>query len=163
MSTDKKDAKMAGNTKVFDATSAGFLYTLYTSILIILAGAGVTFSSPTDVIAGDLVTTFSTGGIYALGLLIVGSILFPIYNAWKKGDLTFKGIISSTLTWIAVVNIALAAFAMYGLSFPEGTVEQVFAMVKMKDWGSLAGFFVTTILPTVVRWIKSRNADKVTA
>lgn len=155
MPNNLKAAKTA--KKVFDKKSPGFLYTLIVSILTILAIAGVQFpENPAD-IAGELSNLLSTSGFWALIGVAVSSVFFPIYNAWKKGNLSLKGIFSNTLTWVAIAVLGFDALALIGLKFPEGTAEQLVYAVFAKDWSALISMLVTTILPAVVRYIKDRR------
>lgn len=143
---------------VFNAKSPGFLYTITVTVLTIFAVSGVHFPTSAEVLAGDITTTLSTSGIYAIIGVIISSVAFPIYNAVKSG-LKFSAatIFSSTLTWIAIGNIILSLLAIYGFVLPDGTLEQVIGAVQTKDWMALGSLFFTTIVPTVVRWIKDRN------
>lgn len=142
---------------VFDVKSPAFLYSAIVAALTVLAAAGVTFpDNPAD-IAGELTNLLSTSGFWALIGVAVSSVFFPIYNAWKKGDLTFKGVFSSTLTWVALAVLFFDALALFGLSFPPGTAEQLVYFIAAKDWGSLISMFTSVILPTVVRYIKDRR------
>lgn len=153
--TKDKQVKMEGGQKqVFNASSPGFVYTVLVSALTILALAGVQFpDNPAD-IALDLSNLLSTSGFWALIGVAVSSIAFPIYNAWKKGDLSFKGIFSNTLTWVAIAVLVFDGLALFGLNFPAGTAEQLVYAVFAKDWSSLISIIVTVIFPAVVRFIK---------
>ncbi len=145
--------------KVFDAGSPGFIYTVIVSALTIFAAAGVTFpDSPAD-IAGEFTTLLSTGGFYAVLGVIATSIGFPLWNAYQKRQLTFNGIFSSTLTWVALANIAFGALALTGFTLPDGTVEALVNAVAQKDWGAIISMLFTTIIPTVVRFIKDKKSD----
>ena len=146
------------STKTFDASSPGFLYTVLVGVLTIFTVSGVHFPTPAEQLAGDLVSTLSQGGIYALIGVLVSSVIFPIWNAAKFGLKSLKEIFSSVLTWIALGNILLAAVALTGFVLPDGTLEQVILAVQMKDWSALAGVLFTTIIPTLVRFIKDKKA-----
>jgi len=143
--------------KAFDSTSPGFLYTVVVSALALFAWAGVEFpSSPAD-IAGEITTLLSGGGFYAILGVVAASIAFPIWNAVQKKSLSFDGIFSSTLTWVALGNILFAGLALTGFLLPKGTVEQIVYAVEAKDWASIISILVTTIIPAVVRFIKDRK------
>ena len=148
---------MRGEKTVFDVSSPGFLYTVIVSALTILAATGVTFpANPAD-IAGEITTLLSTSGFFAIVGVIVASVLFPIWNAYKKGELSFAGVFGNTLTWIAIGNIGFALLALFGLNLPEGTVEQIVYGIQQKDWSALISLLVTTIIPTIVRFIKDKR------
>lgn len=126
--------------------------------MTVLALAGVQFpDNPAD-IAADLSNLLSTSGFWALIGVAVSSVAFPIYNAWKKGDLSFKGIFSNTLTWVAIAVLVFDGVALIGLNFPAGTGEQIVYAVFAKDWSALVSILVTTVLPAIVRFIKEKNA-----
>ena len=156
MSTTQK-TRTGASKQVFDASSPGFLYTVIVSALTIFAASGVSFPADPGAIAGEITTLLSTGGFFAIVGVVVASIGFPIWNAWKKGALTFGGLFSSTLTWIALGNILFAGLALLGLSLPDGTVEQIVYGIAQKDWTALFSLLVTTIVPAVVRFIKDKN------
>lgn len=144
--------------QVFNAKSPGFLYASIVTVLTVFAVSGVHFPSPADVLAGDITTTLSTGGIYAIIGVIISSVAFPIYNAVKSGlKFSLQTIFASTLTWIALGNVVLSLLALTGLVLPDGTVEQIIGAVQAKDWISLGSLLVTSIIPTIVRWIKDKN------
>lgn len=142
--------------KTFDAGSPGFLYTIIASVLTIGAISGIQWGQSPEMLADNLVTTLSTGGVFALAGLIVSSVVFPAWNAYKKGLKTIKEVFSSTLTWIALGNILLAGLALTGFTLPEGTVDQIVAAAFSKDWNALISILFTTIIPTIVRFIKDK-------
>lgn len=144
--------------KAFDASSPGFLYTIIVGVLTIFAVSGVHFPSSPEILAGDITTTLSKSGFYSIIGIIIASVGFPIYNAVKSGlKFTLTTIFGSTLTIIALANIALSLLALTGFVLPDGTVEQIIAAVRTKDWIALGSLLVTTIIPTIVRWIKDRR------
>ena len=157
MSTDKKNKINGVATPVFNAASPGFLYTVIVTALTLLALAGVQFpDNPADT-ATDLVNLLSTSGFWALIGVAASSIFFPIYNAWKKGDLSFRGIFTNVLTYVALSVLAFDAMALFGLNFLAGTAENLVYAVFAKDWSSLISILVTVVLPTVVRFIKDKK------
>jgi hypothetical protein len=143
--------------KIFDSSSPGFLYTVVVSILALLAWAGVEFPEKPAELAGEVTTLLSGGGFYAILGVVVSSIAFPIWNAVQKKRLTFDGIFSSTLTWIALGNILFAGLALTGFLLPDGTVEQLVYAIEAKDWAAIISMLVTTIIPAVVRFIKDKK------
>ena len=157
MSTSKKK-------DVFNASSPGFLYSVIVGILTIFAVSGVTFPDSADVIANDVTTSLSTGGIYAIIGIIISSFAFPVYNAIKSGlKFNLTTIFGSTLTWIAIGNIILSLLVIYGFVLPKGSVELVVGAIVAKDWTGLGGFVFTTLVPTIVRWIKDRKNKAIAA
>lgn len=147
---------MSKNKTVFDASSPGFLYSVIVAVLAIFAAAGVHFPDAPAETANEITNLLSTSGFWALIGVAASSILFPIYNAWKKGQLSFKGIFSSTLTWVAIFVLFFDALALFGLKFPDGTAEQLVYAIYAKDWTSLISMFFTVILPVIVRFIKDK-------
>jgi len=146
-------------SKNFNPASPGFLYTIIVGVLTIFAISGVHFPSPVDQLAGEITTSLSAGGIYAIIGVVIASVIFPIYNAIKSGlKFSLQTIFSSTLTWIALGNIALSLLALTGFILPAGTVEQIVGAIQMKDWISLGSLMVTTIIPTFLRWLKDKKA-----
>lgn len=143
--------------KIFDSSSPGFLYTVVVSILALFAWAGVEFPAKPAELAGEVTTLLSGGGFYAILGVVVASIAFPIWNAVQKKSLSFDGIFSSSLTWIALGNILFAALALTGFLLPDGTVEQIVYAVEAKDWAAIISMLVTTIIPAVVRFIKDKK------
>ncbi len=144
--------------KQFDVTSPGFLYSLIVAVLTIFAISGIRFPTDAGTLAGEITTTLSSGGVFAIVGVLVSSVIFPVYNAIKSGlKFNLATIFGSTLTWIALGNIALSLLALYGFVLPAGTLEQIIAAIQVKDWIALGSLLVTTIVPTLVRWIKSRR------
>lgn len=141
---------------VFNPASPGFLYAVVVTVLGLLAIAGVEFPDTPENIAGEI-TTLSGVSFYAVLGILATSVIFPIWNAVQKGAFTLKGIFGSTLTWIAIANGVFAASAAFGLVFPDGTGANLVQFVAAKDWGSLFSLLITTIVPTIVRFIKDRN------
>lgn len=157
MSTDKKNKINGATQPVFNYKSPGFLYTVIVTALTLLALGGVQFpDNPADT-ATDLVNLLSTSGFWALIGVAASSIFFPIYNAWKKGNLSFRGIFTNVLTYVALAVLAFDAMALFGLNFPAGTAENLVYAVFAKDWSSLISILVTVVLPTVVRFIKDKK------
>lgn len=148
---------MANNSKqavAFSTTSPGFIYSLLVGGLTIVALAGVNFSQAPAELAGEITSSISSGGYYSLIGILAASVIFPVWNAYKKGSLSFRGIFKNTLTWIALGNIVFAGVALTGLTFPDGTVESIVGAVAAKDWTSLVSILVTVVFTTVARFIK---------
>ena len=145
-------------TNKFNAGSPGFLYSVVVFILTALATIGVSFPQSPEIMGQDLITTLSTGGIVSVIGIIVASLVFPIWNAAKKG-FTWKNLWSSSLTWVGIVGILFSALALTGFSLPDGTAEQLVTAVMSKDWTALSGLFGTVIVPTFIRWLKDRNPE----
>lgn len=147
---------------VFSAKSPGFLYTVIVLALTALAAAGVTFPGSPDEITGNIVTGLSQSGIWAVSGIILTSVLFPFYNAYKKG-LAWYNILGSTATYIALGNAVFGGLLLVGIMIPDGTAEAIVGAVQQKDWGNLFNLFLVNILTPLIRWIKERRAKKVTA
>lgn len=159
MSTQKTRTG-ATPAKQFDTKSAPFYYSLLVFALAILAAAGVDFGATPDQIAGDFFTTLSGSGIIAALGILAASIGFPIWNVIQKGQkLNFKNLFASRFTWIAAVNVFVAAVALTGFVLPDGTAEQILKAIETKDLFSLLGFFMTSILPALIRFIKQKQLD----
>lgn len=148
--------------KIFDPKSPGFLYSIISFILVLFAASGVNFGKDTTALAGELTTTLNSGGVWALGVLIVSSFIVPIWNAFKSGATTLKGLLnslsSSWLTWIALANAFFSGLAIYGFVLPDGVVEAGFAAVQAKDWTALIVLLGQSVVPSIVRWFKQRKA-----
>jgi hypothetical protein len=149
--------------KVFDPKSPGFIYSIISFILVLLAAAGVSFGQDTPTLAGEITTTLSTGGVWALGALLFSSFIVPVWNAFKSGATTLKGLWnalrSSWLTWIALANAFFSALAIYGFVLPEGTIEAGFEAVRTKDWMALFALLGQTVIPTIVRYFKQQKLN----
>lgn len=142
--------------QVFNAASPGFLYTIIVLALTALAAAGVTFPSSPEDITGDIITGLSQSGIWAISGIILTSVLFPFYNAYKKG-LKWYQILGSTATYIAFGNAVFGALLLFGVSIPDGTAEAVVGAIAQKDWGQLFNLVLVNVLTPLIRWIKGRN------
>ena len=157
MSTDKKDAKMAG--KAFNASSPGFLYSIIVAILATFAATGIQFPASPDALAGTITTSLSSGGVYAIIGVLITSVIFPIYNHFSsKGKFDFKAIFSKVSTWIAWGTAGLSAIALTGFVLPDGTLEQVIGAIQQKDWMSLISILALTVGNTLIRFLKDRQA-----
>lgn len=142
--------------QVFNAASPGFLYTVIVLALTALAAAGVTFPSSPEDITGDIITGLSQSGIWAISGIILTSVLFPFYNAYKKG-LKWYQILGSTATYIAFGNAVFGALLLFGIAIPDGTAEAVVGAIAQKDWGQLFNLVLINVLTPLIRWIKDRN------
>jgi len=161
MSNTKK-VKMSGKT--FNAASPGFLYSLITAGLTIFAVSGVSFPKDPAALSGEIVTSLSSGGVYAIIGVLIASVIFPIYNFFKGGGKFSVGdVFSSTLTWVAIGTAALSAVALTGIMVPDGTVQAVIGAVQTKDWMGLISILVINIGNPLIRWLKERNAPTVGA
>ena len=148
---------MATTQKFFDPKSPGFLYSVIAAALTIFAASGVTFPKAPGDLSTELVSSFSTGGVYALIGVIVASVIFPIYNAIQAKTFSFKGVFSRNLTWIAIGNLIAAGIALTGFVLPSGTAEQIIGAVSMKDWGGLISILGLTVVNTLIRFLKEKN------
>lgn len=145
------------STKTFDSGSYGFIYAVIVAVLTILTGVfGVNFPGSPDQIATEVFTSLNNFGIFALIGVVVSSIVLPVWNARTTAGFSWQKLISSRLTLIAVVNLALSGLALIGLVFPDGMVDQIFAAVGAQDWTGLIVIFFNVFLPTVLRWIKEK-------
>ena len=155
---------MANSKQVFSTSSPGFIYSIASAILTILAIIGVSFADPIPVLSGQVETSIQGGGFFALVTLVIGSVLFPVWNLiQKKQKINLKTIFGSTANIIALGQALLGIIALTGFVLPAGSLEQVVSAVKMKDWGALIGLLVTSIVPTIIRFIKSKKTPPVGA
>jgi hypothetical protein len=149
-------------TTNFNSASPGFLYAVIVAVLMVLTGVfGVNFPGTPDQIAGEIFASLNNFGIFALIGVVVSSIVLPIWNARTTAGFSWKKLISSRLTLIAVVNLLLSGLALIGLVFPDGMVDQIFAAVGAQDWTGLIVIFFNVFLPTVLRWIKTKTGAAV--
>lgn len=144
------------NKKAFSATSPGFLYTVIVLLLTGLAAAGVTFPDSPQDLASEIVTGLSQSGIWAISGIILTSVLFPFYNAYKKG-LKWYDILGSTATYIALGNAVFGAVLLLGITIPDGTADAVVGAIQQKDWGNLFNLLLVNIATPIIRWIKDRK------
>lgn len=143
--------------KFFDPKSPGFLYSIITAALTIFAASGVTFPKAAGDLSTEIVTSFSTGGVYALIGVIVASVIFPVYNAIQAKAFSFSGIFSRNLTWIAIGNAVIAGIALTGFVLPDGTAEQLVNAISLKDWGGVVSILGLTVVTTLIRFLKEKN------
>jgi hypothetical protein len=149
------------NQKFFDPKSPGFIYAVVVAVLTIIAAAGIQLPKDPASLGADVVTTLSTGGIYALVGILVSSLVFPFYNYIATGGkVNFGNIFSRNATWIALGNAAAAGLALTGFILPGGTVEQLVAAASTKDWMSLISIFALTVGNTLLRFLKEKEAAK---
>ena len=159
-----KKSNMANSKQVFSTSSPGFIYSIASAILTILAIIGVSFADPIPVLSGQVETFIQGGSFFALVTLVIGSVLFPVWNLiQKKQKINLKTIFGSTANIIALGQALLGIIALTGFVLPAGSLEQVVSAVKMKDWGALIGLLVTSIVPTIIRFIKSKKTPPVGA
>lgn len=151
------------NQKFFDTKSPGFIYSIVVSLLTLFTASGVVFPKVPADLATEITTTISTGGVYALIGVIAASVIFPVYNAIKSGALSLKGLFSRNLTWIALGNIAASIITLTGFVLPSGTVEQIVAAVSVKDWGGLISVIGLTVVNTLIRFLKQKEAQAASA
>ncbi len=142
--------------KIFSVSSPGFAYTAIVLALTALAAAGVTFPDSPEQITGQIITGLSQSGVWAISGIILTSVLFPFYNAFKKG-LHWYDIFGSTATYIAFANTLFAAVFLLGITIPDGTAEAIVGAVIQKDWGAVFNLFLVNIATPVIRWIKDRK------
>jgi len=140
----------------FSASSPGFLYTVIVLALTALAAAGVTFPSTPEAITGEILTGLSQSGVWAISGIILTSVLFPFYNAYKKG-LKWYQILGSTATYIAFGNALFGGLLLLGIAIPDGTSEAVVGAIVQKDWGNLFNLVLLNVLVPLIRWIKDRK------
>ncbi len=150
---------MSAQKTKFSASSPGFIYAVIVAVLTIFAAAGVELPKDPASLGTDLVTSLSSGGIFALVGVIVSSLVFPIYNTITSGKkLSLSAIFSSTTTWIAIGVAASAGIALTGFVLPEGTVEQIVGAIVTKDWMSLVSILALTVGNTLIRYLKDKAA-----
>ena len=150
---------MANSAKFFNAGSPGFLYSVITTALTIFAASGVQFPKTPGDLSSELVSSFSTGGVYALIGVMVASVIFPIYNAIQAKTFSIKGVFSRNLTWIAIGNLVAAGIALTGFVLPDGTADQIVGAVSMKDWGGLISILGLTVVNTLIRYLKDKAPE----
>ncbi len=145
------------NQKKFDAGSPGFLYSIVVLALTVFAVSGLNINP--DETAREIVTSLSNGGVYAIIGIIASSVIFPIWNFFKRGGkVTLKVVFGSVLTWVALGNALFAVIALTGFTIPEGTVEQIVGFIQAKDWTSLIAIVFANVLNPLIRFIKDKRS-----
>lgn len=148
----------AKKAKLFNTSSPGFLYSVIVFVLGVFASTGVTFPKDVSTLGIEIITTLSTGGVWALAGVFVASILYPIFNWYKSGgkfDLAF--VFGKRSNVLALMNAVFAGIALTGFILPEGTVEALFQAIVVQDWGALAALVFGPVLDTLIRFIKERK------
>lgn len=139
--------------KLFDASSPGFLYSIITAFLAVFAASGLQVNP--EQVAGDIVSSLSNGGVYAIIGILISSVVFPIWNFFKAdGKITLKKVLGSVLFWVSLGNSIFALVALTGFTIPEGTIEQIVGFVMAKDWGALLTIIFANIINPLIRFIK---------
>jgi len=147
--------------KKFDIKSAGFIQSVIVALLAIFAATGVTFPKDVDVLGTELVTSFSTGGFYAIIGILITSVIFPLYNFFSKGGkFSLPAIFSRVNTWLSIGYVLAALIALTGFVLPDGSVDQIVYAIQAKDWWALISILVSTVGTTFIRWLKERQASK---
>jgi hypothetical protein len=125
-------------------------------VLIVFAANGLNIDP--ERVAGEITSSLTQGGVYAIIGVLISSVIFPIWNFFKAGGkVTLKVVFGSVLFWVALANSALALIALTGFTIPEGTVEQVVGFVMAKDWGALITIIFTNVLNPLIRFIKEKR------
>ena len=153
---------MTTNTsQVFNWKSPHFTLGLITLVLGVFAVLGVNFPQAPSDVAGQIVTTISQSGYYAvLGVLAV-SVLGPIILFVQKGG--FKNIkaadfFGSPAFWVYLVGFLVSIAVIIGIDIPSDTAEQAVAFVFAKDWTALGTLILVNIVSPLIRFIRSQRA-----
>ena len=149
---------MSNTQPFFKASSPGFINAVITTLLTLVAAAGINFNQDPATISDTLVNTFNTGGIYALFGVVLSNLILPIYNFIQSGlKFSLRAVFSLNTTWIALGNLAAAGLALTGFILPDGTAEQLVLAVSVKDWMALISAFALTVGNTLIRFLKQNQ------
>lgn len=144
--------------KNFQASNPNFWARLVIFALSILGLIGVQFQTAPDVLGGQIVTTISTSGYYAVLGLIAVSVLMPIYNLVKqKPKITFASVFGSPNFWIYLLTFLFGIGMIYGIEFPDGTAEEIVGAIFSKDWSHLVNIAFVNILDPLIRWFRDKR------
>lgn len=147
--------------QVFDPRSVGFFQSILLAIFSITALFGIQYPATPDELTGEIITTVSTSGYYALVGILLTSIIAPVYNFIKKGiKVTWANIFGSTVTWVSIGGIAIAGAALVGLQIDPDTPLAIVTAITGRDWGTLVSLLFTSVLLPVIRWIKQKQTDQ---
>lgn len=150
-------------TKFFSAANPNFWVRLVIFVLTILASLGVNFPSNPDVLGPDIVTTLSSGSIYAIIAVMGLSVLMPIINFFRASPRpNFWEFLGSPNTWIYVATFIAGLLIMIGINIPEGTGAALVGAIYAKDWAALISIAATNILDPLIRWWKDKGAAQAT-
>lgn len=149
---------MSTKKQLFDTGSPGFLHSIIVFVLGLFAASGVSFPKEVSILGMDIITSFSTGGVWAIIGILVTSIAFPIYN-WVKsgGKFNLSFLFSKTSNVLALLYVVMSAVALTGFVLPDGTIEAIVNAVQVQDWGALGGLIFGPVLSTFIRWLKDRK------
>ena len=157
--SNHKVSSMSNAQPFFNASSPGFINAAITTILTIVAAAGITFPQDAATISDTLVNTFNTGGIYALFGVALSNIVLPVYNFIQSGlKFSLRAVFSLNTTWIAIGNLLASGLALTGFLLPSGTAEQLVLAVSVKDWMSVVSVFALTVGNTLIRFLKQKQS-----
>jgi len=126
--------------------------------LSIVAGLGVELpANPAD-IAGSIVNTLSTSGVYAVAGILIVSVIGPVYNFIRtKPKLTLSGVLGDPNNWVYFGSFAVSLLVMVGINVPGGTAEQVVNAIFVKDWAALVTLIFGNLISPLIRYFIDKN------
>lgn len=151
---------MADQTKYFAANSKDFIAHLVIAGLAIFAALGVSFPQNVDTLGPELVTAFSTSGVYALFGVFLTAVAMPVYNWVRKGQKVdfLRSVISDPNTVTYLVAALFSGLALLGINIPSGAAQNIVSAVFARDWSALVAIIFSAVLQPVWRFFVDRKA-----
>ena len=145
---------------VFDPKSPHLVLGLITLVLGVFAVLGVQFPQTPAEVAGQIVTTISQSGYYAVIGVLAISVLGPIIIFIQKGG--FSGVkasdfFGSPAFWVYFVGFLAGIAVVVGIEIPADTPEKLVAFIFAKDWTALGSLLLINVVNPIIRYIRSKR------
>jgi hypothetical protein len=134
--------------------SKNFWANLLNVLLVFLVGAGVVIPDNTDNSLAEAIVNFNP---FALGTILVTTILLPVYKTINNKTGNWKASLLSTNFWGQIFSFALWIATINGAVIPDGTGYLVAESFAAKNWPSLVSLlFANILIPITHIFIKPK-------
>lgn len=140
----------------FSFSSSNLWVNAITFVLATVALAGVQLPANPNSLSLDIVNTLNNAGFIAVIGIIALNVANPIYHAFLKGEINFKGVLGSPNFWINAGSLAAGVLVLFGLEFPNGTVEQIVGAIYSKDYSALLFVVFSNVMNPLIRWFRDK-------
>lgn len=149
--------------QAFSLNSSNLWVNIITFILASVALAGVELPANPNSISLDIVNTLNSAGVIAVAGIILLNVANPIYHAFVKSSFDFKAMVGSPNFWVNLGSLIAGLAVLVGISFPDGTVEQIVGAIYSKDFSALALTLFTNVLNPLIRYFRDKKLSQAVA